>query len=80
MKALYVEPTSKTEWNRPAVTSAMTAYEFLIDAANDYAVRQRYTTPAEMLKHVDSDLYNALEQLPERPILHPPDWPQMPDS
>ena len=59
----------------------MTAYEFLIDAANDYAGRyyQGYLTAAEMLKHIDPDLYSALEQSPVRPILHPPEWPQMPD-
>ena len=57
MKAIYVEPISDTAWNRPAVTSAMAAYEFLNDAVNDYAGRyhQGYITPGDMLKHVDAE-------------------------
>ena len=80
VKALYVEPTSETEWNRPALTSAVTAYEFLADSVNDYSGRyhQGYTTPGGMLQHIDHDLHMALEQWPERPVSPSPEHPEMP--
>jgi AbiV family abortive infection protein len=37
MRALYVEPKSSTDWNRPADVSATDAHRFLQDAVNDYA-------------------------------------------
>jgi hypothetical protein len=39
MRALYVEPKSCTDWNRPADLSATDAHNFLRDAVNDYAGR-----------------------------------------
>jgi AbiV family abortive infection protein len=80
IKALYVE--SETEWNRPAVTLESAAYEFLADAVNDYSGRyhQGYiTSPTsiELLKHNDLDLYNALDQWPDRPLLPLPDHPSL---
>jgi AbiV family abortive infection protein len=81
MSALYVEPKSSADWNRPADTSATVAHDFLQHAVNDYAGRhgQWYITSGEsMLKHIDLDLYNALEQLTDRPQLVPPNWPGLP--
>jgi hypothetical protein len=74
-KALYVEPISETEWNRPATISAMGAYEDLEDAVNDYSgcYHQGYITPGDMLRHVDTDLHKALEQWSDRPTLVPPE-------
>jgi AbiV family abortive infection protein len=79
-KALYVEPISGTEWNRPADTSATAAYEFLADAVNDYSIRyhQGYTTPGDMLKDIDADLDNALKQWATRPVLQLPERPKFP--
>ena len=81
MQALYVEPTSETVWNRPADMSAPTAHDFNADAVNEYAGRyyQGYTTPADMQKDCDPELRDALEKWSGRPVLHPPEWPQMPD-
>jgi AbiV family abortive infection protein len=36
MAALYVEPKSSSEWNRPADMSAKVAHDFLQHAVNDY--------------------------------------------
>jgi AbiV family abortive infection protein len=81
MRALYVEPTSSSQWNRPADMSAQTAHEFLQDAVNDYAVRygQGYVSSDQcILKEIDVDLYNALEELADRPQLPPPEQPSWP--
>jgi AbiV family abortive infection protein len=72
--ALYVELLSTGQWNRPAATSADAAHTFLQDAVNDYAGRydQGYITAADsMVKHIDPELYSALEQWSERPELPP---------
>jgi hypothetical protein len=81
MAALYVEPKSSSEWNRPADISAKTAYDFLRDSVNDYSGRysQAYITSDQpILKDVDADLYSALEQLTDRPQLPPPEQPSWP--
>jgi len=82
MTALYVEPKSNTDWNRPADKSAKEAYEFLVDAVNDY--RGRYQngyveSPADILKHTDPKLYRALKGMSDRPTLPipvDPSWPE----
>jgi AbiV family abortive infection protein len=81
MATLYVEPVSESQWNRPGKTTKMAAYEFLQGAVNDYAgqYHQSYITPPEaMLRHINSELYSALEQWCERPELQPPEWPPNP--
>jgi hypothetical protein len=82
IKAHYVDPISETKWNRPVMISATEAYEDLQDAVNDYSGRydQGYITPGDMLRHVDVNLYRALQQWPDRPILVPPEHPQWPSS
>jgi AbiV family abortive infection protein len=80
MSALYVEPVSEHSWNRPTATSAAFARDFLQTAVNDYAGRydQGYIKPGEsMLKHIDAELYAALEAWEDRPALQPPEWPDM---
>jgi AbiV family abortive infection protein len=75
MRALYVEPKSSTDWNRPADVSATHAHNFLRDAANDYSGRyhQGYIAPsASVLRDIDQDLYDALDRLTDRPRLSPP--------
>jgi AbiV family abortive infection protein len=74
MAALYVDPISETEWNRPGITSASSAYEFLEDAHNDYSGRygNGYVQPSssnEILKELNPDLHDALEQWSNRPTL-----------
>jgi AbiV family abortive infection protein len=84
MSALYVEPKSGTEWNRPADTSAQTAHDFLQEAVNDYRGRYLhwYITSADsslILKETEPKLYQELKQLPNLPALPAPvspSWPQ----
>jgi AbiV family abortive infection protein len=81
MRALYVEPKSSTDWNRPADLSAADAHRFLQDAANDYAGRfnQGYVaSDTPILKLIDQDLYDALDRLTDRPRLPPPELPPFP--
>src|SRR5262249_16030353 len=76
--ALYVEPVSGNKWNRPAGTSPASAQTFLCDAVNDCADRydQGYiTSPDPILKHIDPELFSALEQWSDRPELWRPEWP-----
>lgn len=80
--ALYVEPASNTRWNRPAAVSASDAHDFLQEAVNDYAGRyhQGYISSADaILRHIDPDLYAALEAWTDRPELPPPEWPHPPE-
>src|SRR5260221_2889439 len=64
MKALYVDILSEEQWNRPAQEISQTAaYEFLVDAMNDYGLQrsQRYMELA-LLKADDPELHDALVQ------------------
>jgi AbiV family abortive infection protein len=75
--ALYVDPVSSTEWNRP--TEKITqdfARDFLTDAANDYSIQsqQRYGTP-ELTKDDDPELFTALTRWADRPTMPMPEWP-----
>jgi AbiV family abortive infection protein len=77
MSALYVEPKSETEWHRPADYTASAAHAFLLNASNDYSIQHhRYNTRSNL--EDDRQLYDALEQWPERPTLLPPEWPTLP--
>jgi AbiV family abortive infection protein len=76
--ALYVEPVSGNKWKRPADTSRAKAQTFLQNAVNDYAMRydQGYIRPPDsILKHIDPELFNALEQWSDRPELWRPERP-----
>jgi AbiV family abortive infection protein len=79
MLALYVEPLSETQWNRPDDTSAMAAYEFLADAVNDYSGRY-HNIACAILQQNDPDLYGAIEQWVDRPELPTPEHPRYPGS
>ena len=71
--ALYVEPRSASEWNRPAITSPDDARDFLIDAVNEYSGQHERFSPGSMiLKATDPETYEALEAWTERPKLRPP--------
>jgi hypothetical protein len=78
MAALYVEPISEREWNRPAAVSASTAHDFMRDAVNDYAGPYHRYGGAEnaILREVDPELHNSLEQWSDRPPLEKPEWPR----
>jgi AbiV family abortive infection protein len=82
--ALYVEPLSANLWNRPANTiSRSFAERVLTDVANDYSLQygQRYITGEDpILRHLDKELFSALEQWSERPTLRQPQWPHLPDK
>jgi hypothetical protein len=81
MSAIYVEPKSETEWHRPTDYTAFDAFAFLNAAVNDYSgqYHQGYITGDQpILKVEDRQLYDALEQWPERPKLVPPEWPTLP--
>ena len=79
MLALYVEPLTNTEWNRPANKSAKEAYEFLVDAMNDYRGRfqQGYVSTVGILEKTDPALYSALMAMPDRPSLPAPVDPSL---
>jgi AbiV family abortive infection protein len=81
ISALYVQPNAGSKsWNRPVTTSPSAAHDFLNDAVNDYSGQysQRYISSADpILKHIDPELYNALEQWTDRPELQPPEWPPL---
>jgi hypothetical protein len=69
---------SGNKWNRPADTSPDLAQTFLCEAVNDYALRydQGYITPSDsILKHIDAELFSALEQWSDRPELWRPERP-----
>jgi AbiV family abortive infection protein len=71
MKALYVDILSEVLWNQPAREISQTAaYEFLVDAMNDYAPQrhQRYTD-LSFVKSFDPELHDALVQWSDRPEL-----------
>jgi AbiV family abortive infection protein len=71
--ALYVEPRSANEWNRPATTLASEARDFLIDAVNEYSGQhERFSPGSSVLKDIDPEMYEALESWPGRPELQPP--------
>jgi AbiV family abortive infection protein len=79
MSALYVDVTSDGRWSRPAEeTSAMRAYEFINDAANDYAGQHSRYTNLELVKGDDPELHDALRQWSDRPQLAVPEWPPWP--
>jgi hypothetical protein len=81
MRSLYVEPTSISDWNRPAEVSATDAHSFLQDTVNDYSGRyhQGYITSEQsILKDIDQELYDAIDRLTNRPQLPPPEWPPLP--
>jgi hypothetical protein len=81
MRSLYVEPTSISDWNRPAEVSATDAHSFLQEAVNDYSGRyhQGYITSEQsILKDNDQELHDALDRLTDRPQLPPPEWPPFP--
>jgi AbiV family abortive infection protein len=69
-KALYVEPISETQWNRPGDTSAIVAFEFLRDALNDYSLKCGNMQDA-ILASTNPELYAALQQWSDRPTLYP---------
>jgi AbiV family abortive infection protein len=78
--ALYVDIASSDQWNRPSKTVTSTdAFNFLQDAANDYAVQFDRYTNLQILEHVDSELFEALQQWTDRPQLPLPDRPVMPE-
>jgi AbiV family abortive infection protein len=68
--ALYVdpiEPLSVGRWNRPSKEiSKVVAQNFILDARNDYVVQSDRYTNREIM---EPDLFNALEQWPDRPAL-----------
>ena len=78
MAALYVYPESGNKWKRPSDTSCCFAQEFLEDAVNDYAVEYCHsyiTSPEPILKHINPELYSALEKWSDRPELQRPEYP-----
>jgi AbiV family abortive infection protein len=83
MRSLCVEPTSNSGWNRPAEVSVTEAHSSLQEAVNDYSGRyhQGYiTSAASSLRHIDQELYDALDRLTDRPQLPPPEWPPLPTT
>lgn len=74
MQALYVDPDeSGTGWNRPRISvGKKTAYEFLIDAGNDYAIALQKIDPG-LLKGRDDGLLKELTEWSDRPTVPAPE-------
>jgi AbiV family abortive infection protein len=76
MSALYVDPVSPTEWNRPSARITQEdARRSLTDAGNDYSIQCERYSKLEILKVIDPELADALAQWPDRPQMLPPEWP-----
>jgi AbiV family abortive infection protein len=71
MSALYVDPNSVTEWNRPAkkITREF-AFSFLMDVGNEYWLEQAhgYSDLASVATK-DAELAEALENWTDRPTM-----------
>ena len=79
-KALYVDILSEEQWNRPAREISQTAaYEFLVDARNDYELQrsQRYMD-LSLVDCCDPELHNALVHWSDRPELPQVEAPSYP--
>jgi AbiV family abortive infection protein len=80
VSALYVdpiEPLSVDRWTRPSIEiSRELARVCLQDARNDYSIQScnRYNA-VDILKDLDPELYQALEQWRDRPTLPLPEGP-----
>jgi hypothetical protein len=77
MTALYVDPISSTDWNRPVAKIGQEfAREFLTDAVNDYSLQQdqRYTN-LQIVEAIEPELATALVAWTDRPKMPPPEWP-----
>jgi len=80
MKALYVDILSEERWNRPArEISQSAAYEFLVDAGNDYTLQrsQRYMD-LPLVEADDPELNDSLVQWSDRPELPQVEAPSYP--
>jgi AbiV family abortive infection protein len=79
MSALYVDAKAPDRWSRPTrEISLPSAHAYLQGAANDYSGQyDRYINP-ETYKPDDPALYTALEAWMDRPILPPPERPELP--
>jgi AbiV family abortive infection protein len=80
MKALYVDILSEDLWNQPArAVSSTAAYDFLVDACNDYRVqRSQWYADLPLVESSDPDLHRMLVQWskrPELPQLEAPSYP-----
>jgi hypothetical protein len=75
--ALFVDPISTTEWNRPVekITREV-ACHFLMDAANDYSIQnsQGYTE-LEVVKVREPERYDVLAKWTDRPVMPATEWP-----
>jgi hypothetical protein len=70
MAALYVDPISLSEWNRPVEKiSQQSAHDFLQDARNDYVIQCDRYSNFEVRRVDDPELYAALEKWLDRPEL-----------
>src|SRR5260221_5290486 len=80
MKALYVDFLSEEQWTQRAREISQTAaYEFLVDATNDYELQrwQRYTDLL-LVESGDPELHDALAQWSDRPELPQVEAPSYP--
>jgi AbiV family abortive infection protein len=79
MSALYVDAVTLDRWNRPTREISPTlALLYLQDARNDYSVQYNHYTNLELAKLADPELYTALEEWIGRPVLPPPERPEVP--
>ena len=79
MASLYVDP-KHSSWNRPAKIQVLSAFNYLNNAVEHYARRYyfRYVSEDDNLKSRDPELFAALQQWSDRPVLPPPEWPERP--
>ena len=80
MAALYVDPNSMTDWNRPAHKMTKDfARDFLMDASNEYSLQQSQGySELEIVAIRDAELSDSLAKWTDRPVMVPPEWPTFP--
>jgi AbiV family abortive infection protein len=71
MSALYVDPISPTEWNRPAKKiTRESAHAFLMDVGNEYWLQQNHGYgDLSIVATKDAELAEALENWADRPTM-----------
>jgi AbiV family abortive infection protein len=67
--ALYVEPRSAHQWNRPTETSQLVAFHFIQSATNDYTPERDRRTIMRGGDDANGEIFDAIAKWTDRPEL-----------